>query len=568
MPKKATTTTEKTGKTEADIVKKVVEQFSVSWSFAKKRHPIWERNWKLYNNQRVMRSYQGGITDTFIPLSNSIVETLTAALGAGKPSTDFVPQDMYKYILAYAATQKKPDLKALNAQYDYYWDCDGWDLKSVKTIRGTFIYGTACEWVYWDSDKPRLINLNVRDAIIDPALVDPMQLWSNPNDFFTGRRYLTKLDALKAEAIVDPETGKEKARFKNLNKVQPGTTGSEQLDKELKESMYIGAAGDTSELVEVIEIWDGKKIRSVANRTILIEDRDNRLGIHCLVIHRFIPDESMIHGKAIIDIIYKQQEYLNDLANQRMDAVTDVLLPERELDPTYADYIDKIESGSFGTVYPFAPGSLQIIKKGNVPFEAFKEADTIKDEMREAAGADQIVQGQQATGDATATEIQAQLNQAGQRFELYVRMLEQEAFKQRAKIVYRMMREYVTDMTLVPQMTMSGPQFRQYDPAQYTDDYEPKVQLEATVKGAKARASQQSTEDYSVIIQDPTNDLWEAKKVMYPKMFDLDEEQLDRIIGAEKPQELTPEAEGDMPVDEGMPMEAPLEELPPEGALL
>ena len=142
----------------ADIVKK----FTASWDYASKNHHArWNRNWKLYNNKRHAMAYKG-TTNTFVPMVFSTVETMTAALCAGRPSIDFMPQDMYKFITKYAETGKKPDLKALNAQFDYYWDCDNWDLKSIKTVRNGFNLGTAIEWVWWDQDKPRIINMHPR----------------------------------------------------------------------------------------------------------------------------------------------------------------------------------------------------------------------------------------------------------------------------------------------------------------------------------------------------------------------------------------------------------------------
>jgi hypothetical protein len=78
-----------------------VKRFTDSWEYAKdNHHSRWDRNWKLYNNKRALVGYQG-ITNTFVPLPFSTVETLTAALCAGRPSIDFVPQDMYNYILSY-----------------------------------------------------------------------------------------------------------------------------------------------------------------------------------------------------------------------------------------------------------------------------------------------------------------------------------------------------------------------------------------------------------------------------------------------------------------------------------
>jgi hypothetical protein len=534
----------------------VVKKFNASWSYAQKnQHTRWNRNWKLYNNERWKMSYQG-TTNTFVPMVFSTVETLTAALAAGRPSTDFMPQDMYQYIESYAATGQKPDLKALNAQYDYYWDCDNWDLTSIKTIRTGFIYGTSCEWVHWDVDKPRIMNLNPRDAIIDPALTDPMQLITHPNDFYTGRRYLTTKEALSAEKVPDPETGELKPRFKKLQLVRPGQGPDGQSDREVKE-MWAGALGETSDLIEVIEIVTGDRIRSVANRCVDIEDRPNTLGMHNLVIHRFIADESLIYGKSIIDPIALAQELLNDVTNQRVDAVTDILSPQYELDPAYSDQLAIVANSGPGTVFPFAKGSLSRIDKGVVPNSAFNEGMNIKNEIREATGADQVVKGVESDNQTTATEIKAQLNQAGQRFELYVRMLEREGFYQRAKIVYKMMLTYVSDLQLVPTNTLDGPKFRKFDPTSYGLDYEPKIQLEATVKGAQRRLQNDTLQAYQAMIADPTNDLWEVKKILYPKMFELSEEELDRIIGTEKPNNAMSGAGGAAMPGEEMPPAMP-----------
>lgn len=519
--------------------KQTVDRFLESWNYAKdNHHSRWERNYKLYNNKRVLVSYEG-ITNTFVPMTFSQVETLTAALCAGRPSIDFVPQDMYRYIAAYYRTGAKPDLEALNAYFDYFWECDNWDTKSIKTVRGGFLYGTSCEWIYWDGDKPRIINMNVRDAIIDPSLTDPMQLITNPGDFYSGRRYMTTVDSLKSEQIVDPKTGNLKPRFKNLDRVQPGMQPGEETDKSFKD-MDLGSLGTSKDEVEVIEVWTGDTITSVVNRCVTIEDRPNDLGIHCLVINRFIADESIIYGKSIVDVIAQSQELLNDVTNQRVDVVTDVMNPQAELDPLYSGWIEKVKNIP-STVYPFKPGSLRYIAKPQVPSSAFEEGINLQNTIREATAADQVVQGvSSGTGNTTATEINAQMNQAGERFSLYVRMLEREGFYQRAKIVYRMMLHYIKDRQLIPVKSTDGPKFRQYNPDQYDDSYEPQIRLDSVVQANKAQTAQAAQSAFQVIIADPTNDLWEAKKIFYPKMFDIDQPDLDRIIGASRPTAPTP----------------------------
>ncbi len=555
-------TTTKSVPVKTPVVKEVTDRFQASWDYAKKNHHTrWERNRKLYNNLRTNVGYQG-ITNTFVPMTFSTVETLTAALAAGRPSIDFVPQDMYKYIQSYFENGKKPDLKALNALYDYYWDCDNWDLKSIKTVRNGFIEGTSCEYIYWDGDKPRVLNLSVRDLIIDPNLTDPMQLITNPKDFYSGRRYMTTVDKLKDEQIVDPATGELKARFSRLSQVKPGYVASETTAKQLAE-VFIGSTGSTDKLVEVVEINDGTNIRSVANRTIEIEDRPNDLGIHNVVIHRFIASEDVVYGKAIIDPIAAPQELLNDTTNQSVDAVTDQMLPNWELDPAYASHIPNLSTAP-GTVHPFTPGSLKQIAKNPISPQAFNERTNMKNEIRETTGADQVVKGVATDGGkSTATEINAQLNQAGQRFELYIRMLEKEAFYQRSKIVYRLILAYVKDKQLVPTNSVDGPKFHAFDPKQFDDSYEPKIQLEASVQNQKARTQASTTQQYEVVIADPTNNLWEAKKILYPKMFDLSEEELDKIIGTQAPVAPAAPSMGGEPTlpTEPLPAEVPIEPL-------
>jgi hypothetical protein len=554
--------------TQSQKVADVVAAFNDSWKYAKQNHhKRWENNRRAYNNTRTHISYKG-VTNTFVPLPFSIVETATAALTSGKPSIDFVPHDMYKYIKTYLDNDEKPDYRALNAAFDYFWDCDNWDLATIKLARSTFMVGTGVEFIYWDSDKPRIIPMAVRDLILDPNLSDPRQLWTNPKGFRTGRRYLTTLANLRSEKIIDPETGQFKSRYKNLNDVTPGAVG-ENLQKQETE-MLMGAVGNKDNQVEVIELYNGERVVSVAQRTVLIEDREDRLGVHPFAINRFIANESIVYGKALLDPILMQSELLNDVTNQSVDAVTDILSPQWELDPTYREHASKVGNKP-GTVYTWTPGSLKRVDKGSVSPNAFNERQNMKNEIREAVGVDQIVQGVGNDSDATATEINAQLNQAGQRFSIFVRMFEKEGLWQRAKIVYKMMLTYQKDKTLYPTMTMDGPKFFKYDPNIYDESVEPKIQLESSVKQMKGKDRAQAIESYTQLIADPTNDLWEAKKILYPKMFDLSEEELDRIIGKEKP--MAPEEPMGLPPESmeapELPMEAmPLEEPMPEDVVV
>jgi hypothetical protein len=178
-----------------------------------------------------------------------------------------------------------------------------------------------------------------------------------------------------------------------------------------------------------------------------------------------------------------------------------------------------------------------------------------------------VVKGVTTDQESTATEIKAQLNQAGQRFEIYVRMLERELLYQRAKIVYGMIRRFVTAPKSIPTMTPDGPKFYTFDPQQFGDDYEPQVRLEASVQNARQREQQQAVNAYQMLIADPTNDLYQVKKILLPKIVDLNEQELDRIIGQEGQQQMGMGQVGPdgMPLDPAMAQggEMPLEQPAP-----
>ncbi len=406
------------------------------------------------------------------------------------------------------------------------------------------------EYIYWDIDKPRIINLPVRDLIIDPNLTDPMQLIYQPDTTYAGRRYLSTKDELESMTIIDPEKGEFTKRFKDLDKLKPlsGFTGDDESDKRKKE-MMLGAVNEkSSDLLECIEIVSGDRQVTMVNRSVVIEDRENifktqaRLigdmnpqGLIPIGVGRFIADESLLYGKSIIDPIAKPQELLNDMTNQSVDAVTDALNPQKELDPKYAGWLPKI-TNAFGAVYPFTPGSLQPIRKDSIPANAFGERLNIKNEIRETTGADQLVKGVSDEQDPTATQVKAQLNQSSQRFEIYVRMLERELLYQRAKIVYGMIRRFVTGPKSIPTMTPDGPKFYKFDPQQFSADYEPTVRLEASIRSTRQREQSEALQAYQLLIADPTNNLFQTKKILLPKIVNLDETELDRIIGQEEQQ--------------------------------
>lgn len=559
--------------TKDDVLEDVLEDFAASWQYAQSSwHDRWRDNIFLYNGNRVKRGYVG-ITDTFVPMAFSTVETLTSGLFGSKPKFQYLPP------------QEKQDQKTdiLNGLLDFYWEKDQWSLKVINTGRNMFKLGTAIDYFYWMNDHPCLINVPIRDFFIDPTAT------SIETARYVGRRYLTTKEELESFEIVDLDGQPDeygdfpmKPKYKNLNQVKSGSHG-ENTDKQQKD-MWYGSTVDNAEdsQIEVIEYWTKDKTISIANRSTVIEDSENYYmakdrangaeypqGLLPFADARDYVDESLFYAKGEIDIIGDQQELLNDITNQNIDSITYTLNQMYTLDPKYAHLLSEIENLP-GAVYPVEANALIPIPQRPIPQDAFNERLNIKNEIRETTASNEVVKGvgQQDSGNTTATEINAQIAGAGQRFNLKVTQIENGYFYKVAKIVFRMIQLYVTEPMMVRILGKDGARWEEFDPDEFDGEYEPRVQLDATIQNEKQVDAAQSKELLAAFLQDPDVNQQELKKLVLQRSFNLDPDEVEALMSP-APEMMGAEM-GGMPV-EGAPADGglpPVESLPPEAQAL
>lgn len=542
----------KKAKTE-DTLNEVLRDFKSSWDYcAGSWHKRWEDNYFLYNNQRVKRGYQG-ITDTFVPMAFGTVETLTASLFGTKPRFDFL------------APSNKPDQKTdiLNALLDHYWDKDQWSVKVINTGRDMFKLGIGVSYFYWENDHPCMINVPIRDFFFDPTASDGETMR------FMGRRFLTTKEILETFEIVDLDAKPDKngnfpmkKKYINLDKVDEGSEGDD-TDKQQKDMWYGSTVTKTEGdgQIEVIEYWTEDKVISVANRNTVIEETENYYkakarangaeypkGIMPFAWARDYVDPSLFLAKGEIDFIADEQELLNDITNQNIDSITYTLNQMYTLDPKYAHMINQIENLP-GAVYPVERDALVPIQQRPIPADAFNERQNIKNEIRETTASNEVVRGvgSQSGSDPTATEINAQIAGAGQRINLKVTQIENEYFHRVARIVLEMVKRYVTEPMMVRIVGKDGANWELFNPDDFQEDYEPRVQLDITVEQKKRDQAEQSKELLAAFLNDPDVNQQELKKLVFQRAYDLDPDEVEVLMQPA--------------VD---PMMGGLEELPPE----
>lgn len=577
--------TSKKSQSEADKLQKYLKYFDESWNYAKENyHQRWERNWKLYNNRKTKVTHPGKV-EAFVPMTNSMVNTKVAALFNRAPEVNYIPNDK----------DQEADTKVLNEVYQDFARKDNWVGKNKDMGRQGLITGSFCAYYTWIQDKNggyvHKEIIPIRDMIIDPTARDP-EAWH-----YVGRRFFANLKDLKEEKTYDFEKGKYVPRYKNLDKVGAPTDDNES-DKAKKEEIIGSIAPKNKDSVELIEIWTRKEVVIIANRSAIIEEKENphyamekskfeirkkeweleRINTYELegrdigeFTEEFNPltagllpfahdceykDISLPYGSSDVDIIADQQELLNTITEIQVEAELMAVYPEKTVDPKYASYIDQLGQAP-GKVYPLPQGAMSWNNPPAIPRDLFSERMNIKDEIREVSSTSQISKGVTATDSTTATEIKAMLGQSDLRIEDIAQNLANGFFFQEANIVFKLLQLYAGDELYVRNITDAGVQFDQVNMEQFLGEYTPMVTLDVMKKLEDAEKREAYMNAYQMLIADPTNNLEKIKQYILPKVLpDINHEELTEII--------TPSQPVQAPVEEEVKEEVQMPEQLPE----
>ncbi|WP_146084399.1 hypothetical protein [Rathayibacter sp. AY1C1] len=562
------------------VLQKNLKRYKDSYDYQKANwHDKWDRDNKLYDQERVHASYVG-TTDTFVPIPFSTIETMTSALNNAEIRIDYTSGD----------PMRKTDIAPLNALIDEYAEDDQWDLNQEDSYREVLKVGMDANMLIWDIDHPHEETFAMRDAIVDPTVKNPAQL--QQHGYYAGRRYFVRKGALDDYEVVDTDPksktyGELVPRFKKTAEATATTANDEPSDAQLKE-MFAGSTLSSAkdDQDEILEIWDVDRVVTIKNRQDVIEDvvnpykarheqmllkryldavpaddaealtkaqaraKSEAKGIVPFYFYRNYRKKSLFYASSELNAIAKEVERLNDMTNMEGDAIIKQLAMQRELDPDYIDFIDLINDDP-GTVYPFKPGSLANIPAGVIPPNSFNNRVDIKNGIREATAISEAANGTLSEKDRTKFEVGSALQQTGARIESKARIFTGDALYWKYWILLKMIQLYVTEPLVVsaPEAKKTGadvlieygfdvtaidPDLMEgvavFDPADIAGDWKPRITLEVDAESKQAESRKEARETYQAVIQDPTNNLVEAKKRFYPKMFKMDKEDIEAII--------------------------------------
>jgi hypothetical protein len=259
-------------------------------------------------------------------------------------------------------------------------------------------------------------------------------------------------------------------------------------------------------------------------------------------IRAFIPDAfqrdyvdgTMLYGMGEVEPISDLQELLNDTVNQVRDNVTHLINARGFVDPKYKDIIPKIKNVP-NSLYAIPPAALVWEQKPDTTAAGYAEIQRIKEDIRSVSAIDEVTAGLRPDGKHTATEINTQINQAGQRFGITLQGLENEGYQDLAEKTFYMIQLFVTDQKLLRISGRQGTEWLEYNPDSYWGDYQPVCQLDQNAKAQNADEIKRIQSAAQFLVNNPYVDQKEVTKIIATRLFQFDEDEAEQILVKDMP---------------------------------
>lgn len=512
--------------------KDVVTEWNNHWKYALGvYHPRWKDAYQITNNQRINRGYVG-VADTFIPLTFSIVDSTKANIIGGRPKITFLP----------TTDEQKAGTDILDAAVDYVWDKGYYQQRVADWVDGALTYGTSVLQIVWDVhlDIPVARFIPIKDIWLDPS-ASTIEMAEREGLPF-GYRYLTTAESLKGRQIVNPEFDDESAesdsnpRYANLydhkaiDKAGEYTAQqTDATDKNMWQGSTLGDDAKTTQVEVIVRYCKNRRIEIINRKEIILDTESEIEDMYPFSVLYDYKDASLFYGRGLPDILKQLQEELNDVSNQDTDSMSYQIDSMKWVDPTFAHLIPDIVSGP-GVVIPIPQNMMGELPKPAYNPKAQEKRTNLKDDMREAVGAGEVLQGVAAQQGKTATEINAEQLNAGKRFDVMIQQMETGGFQRVAKLIFKFLQKYADEEMLIRTVGNKGVAFKKFVKTEYPGEWDPRVQLDASAKTEQAKNAGMAGQMFTQYAQNPLVNLMELTKLDMRKQYGLDDQEVELLL--------------------------------------
>lgn len=558
---------------EADLLKRVIDDYDEHKSYIRPYHKTWENHWKLWDNKRVKRQYFG-VNDSFEPMTHQMVESTVDNVYGSAPGMRFVP----------TMPEQEKDTKVLNGHWDYCWDKNDMDLELDPIGRENEITGNSVIFCGWDPDGAYMTmeHFPIRDVIFIVTARKPTQMTG------IGYERLAMVDDLRKEKRFDPEANDGKGEWVKKYNIPDDITswtsaGDDMTDKELKD-MYKGSTlskegqkkqlhiicmryldkfievANKKHVISVIDnpfhkdahkvkaqlhedgepMYDEEKVpdfirmmtpeEKLANKDVIAKElQDKAQEITEIDVPEIAPflgvafhrggyvDPSQLLAKSNVEPFAGSQEDLNDMLNEKKDNLAERVQNKYLFDKDQPELRDELANSKPGSLIPadgIADGKepVRALEKPEASGDADIEMTRLKQSIRDTARVDQTTQGLGSENDRTATEVRAQVAGASSGFASRRRRLRAGLYKQLGGIYIKMLQIFLTEKQLIRILGDEGVEFKLFDPSKWFGPYDVKVELEDDAMAQAESEKKEAVAFYGAFRGDPDFNQIELKK--------------------------------------------------------
>jgi hypothetical protein len=447
----------------------VVNAFAYSRSFYSHRFIKYRTYLRHYF--RIADSRPPFRSNLFVPLTYSMISTVLPRMVANNPSFRFEPRE----------ESDQDNVDQMSSLVKYQLDRMDFFKKSKMWVKDALLFGVGVLKVFWNRYDEEEINdpdvqvVDVFDFFPDPKAVD-----IDHGDFMI-HRTIVPFSYLKKAKKYDG-----KPLYKNLNKIDKGTTNEQEYNKlfltndrqmtiaDIDARLIMGTPyrQSSTKQVELLEYYgiygpnDEEWVITVANRNVVIRAEKNPYpnGKRPFVKVCIDPNNFLFYGTGIADVLENTQIALNDTRNQRMDNINLILnklfLVVKDANVNEQDLISR----PGGVIYTDLPNGVTLLDTPDVTQSAYEEESILKQDAQEAIGVSDIVNGQlQDVGGASKSEVlnktakgaQIAVEQAGSKFKYYMQNIE-DAMRELGKKLYQYNQEFMTDEKVIRVLAPNG----------------------------------------------------------------------------------------------------------------
>lgn len=419
---------------------------------------IWEQNQKVYKG--VPEKAGKGKSNLFIPITQSIVETIVARLSAPFYNLTDTPISTIPLSGEDKDLVDKVDILITKDLHDM-------DFPKFNEInaRQFVIHGTSVAKVFWrpEEERPDAEVLDIYDFFVDPEASD-----------ITDARFCIHRKFISMKELKERE---RQGVYKNIDDLHGSSFQYENTNPErFNDESSLEDAIERD--VEILEYWENDFVCVVADRRVLLNKRENPYTktdgtkFKPFIKLNYTTRLFKFYGIGIPELITPLQLELNTKRNQRLNNVNIILNKMWLLQRGMVDDLKQLESKPGGIIIANDINGIKPLDTPDVTSSSYREEDIIKADIDIATGVNEYIRGQRPEQRQSATEVQIKTEQSLNKLDYTYRIFVERGLKEMCKMFLYMRQSFMVSPKLIKKFTDNQEQWDYLYPEEIENDFD------------------------------------------------------------------------------------------------